>query len=52
MKGFFTLFRAVAVNAVFEGAGGTGVEDGVVLVGDDVCVAFFGHGVEKSAVLG
>jgi hypothetical protein len=52
MKGFFTLFRAVAVNAVFEGAGGAGVEDGVVFSGDDVCETFFGHGVEKSAVLG
>jgi hypothetical protein len=34
------LFAAVAVNAVFEGAGGAGVEDGVVFSGDDVCVTF------------
>jgi hypothetical protein len=52
MKGFFTLFRAVAVNAVFEGAGGAGVEDGVILIRRYICVTFFGHGVEKSAVLG
>jgi hypothetical protein len=52
MKGFFTLFRAVAVNAVFEGAGGAGVEDGVVFISRDVCVAFFGHGVGISVVLG
>jgi hypothetical protein len=44
------LLFAVAVNAVFEGAGGAGVEDGVVFSGDDVCVAFFGHGVGISVV--
>ncbi len=40
----------MAGNAVFEGAGGAGVEDGVVFCGRDVCVAFFGHGVGISVV--
>jgi hypothetical protein len=39
------------VNAVFEGAGGAGVEDRVVFVSDDICETFFGHGDVKSTVL-
>jgi len=51
-EGVLVLFGAMAVNAVFEGAGGAGVEDGVVLIRRYICITFFGHGVEISAVLG
>jgi hypothetical protein len=38
----------MAVNAVFEGAGGAGVEDRVVFVRQYVSETFFWHGVEKA----
>jgi len=50
-EGVLVLFVAVAVNTVFEGAGGSGVEDGVVFIGRNVCISFFWHGGGESAVL-
>jgi hypothetical protein len=46
------LFVAAAFNAIFEGAGSAGVEDGVILIRRYICVTFFGHGVGISVVLG
>ena len=51
-EGVLVLFVAVTVNTVFEGAGGAGVEGGVVFVRRNVRVSFFGHGGGESGTLG
>jgi len=43
----FVLFIAVTFHAVFDVTGSTGVQDSVVFVGGNICVAFFRHGVVR-----